>query len=86
MKLKSLFAEIEIQTYNVALHNRELGANNRTTRRENIASDIKGSSADVMCLQEIFYEADLRYVRFNVCPMSPFATRFKTVGVFRNSS
>ena len=60
-----VFLEIELQTYNVALFNGELGRDRvpRKTRRWQVTNAIRDSTADVLCLQEVFYEDDMRYVR-----------------------
>ena len=60
-----IYAEIELQTYNLALHNGKLGPNQvaRKNRRWHATNDIRESSADVVCLQEVVYELDMHHVR-----------------------
>ena len=61
----TVYAEIELQTYNLALHNGKLGQNQvaRKSRRWHATTDIRESSADVLCLQEVVYELDMHHVR-----------------------
>ena len=56
--------EYEFQTYNVGLLNNELGPNNvdRITRRDRITSAVQQSTADVLCLQGVWYEVDIHHV------------------------
>ena len=61
----TIYVEIELQTYNLALHNGKLGPNQvaRKSRRLHATTDIRESSADVVCLQEVVYELDMHHVR-----------------------
>ena len=67
-KLLNIYAEIELQTYNLALHNGKLGPNQvpRKSRRWHATTDIGESSADVVCLQEVVYELDMHHVRLKL--------------------
>ncbi len=58
------FSWPEFVTYDVELLRNNLGADNveRAARRERVIQAINKSSADVICLQEVWYESDMRQV------------------------